>query len=827
MKLESVNPSDNWQERVLVGHWVVPALFEDDAKVFGELRFDGLSRSELNLLYNPKDISLKSNPIDIITIPKIYGECSYYDEALPKNTEVLLFDCFVTKASSPLDLAFNNRPVAEVTITIQHIWLGNGIASIDSKENLRFREFSFGIKGLEEWCGEFRFESQLKTNPCGIRLDYSLPQDIDVYDDRNVCVKLRYSCNIPSFSLGQTELKLAHHARLCIKVKDEQNGLPYYGEFDSLEFYYKMLTSFFSLFIGDCAFAYDLKGLFSATNDAYFYTQRSKQPTCRTRHKKAPYTVYKLISRRFLSITNCFFESFQRHYGELWSLNKYINSFAAIDEKSTSELLFAFEGLFDVVFKAESDAYIKLDSGMIRKGESRTKILELCKDDEVRAFAAQSIQVSLSYAQKLKIALNIARKELPCLLKETDFFRDWVIKQLRHERVTAAHALATDPFNESVFFAIFETVKNLLLWMIMRKSGFSVQEIVHVLTCDYDGEWPVDDLRKHFLESGVDQMFSIIIPVYNVAPYLKECLCSLLAQTYHSWEAICVDDGSTDGSGTILDEYAARDPRFRVVHQDNAGVSAARNAALKNAKGDWLFFLDGDDILHPRMLEEMALCAEKDVDLIFAKHQLINRIDDFKYELVTKSAVKSEKGVVGWQEYFHPIFATAYRTNRFGTLRFKEGLTIGEDRLWHVSALDVAGKIVELDFHGYGYRIREGSATTACVTKKKFCDEISHFVPLLRTIKNSSKKYDAKIVRRVGQSITEYASKDFIRLPKEEKKECLKVWIKVMRQAVQTRALLTPQQMLIRMCIAVGDCCIAVLAMCYIPYWLKLHGLHR
>ena len=68
--------------------------------------------------------------------------------------------------------------------------------------------------------------------------------------------------------------------------------------------------------------------------------------------------------------------------------------------------------------------------------------------------------------------------------------------------------------------------------------------------------------------------FSVIIPVYNVAPYLRECLDSVLKQTFTDWEAICVDDGSTDESGAILDEYAAKDKRFRVIHQANAGVSA-------------------------------------------------------------------------------------------------------------------------------------------------------------------------------------------------------------------------------------------------------------
>lgn len=325
----------------------------------------------------------------------------------------------------------------------------------------------------------------------------------------------------------------------------------------------------------------------------------------------------------------------------------------------------------------------------------------------------------------------------------------------------------------------------------------------------------------------MNPFFSIIIPIYNVVPFLCECLDSVLSQTFTDWEAICVDDGSTDGCAEIIDEYRMRDSRIKVIHQKNAGVSAARNVALEQAKGDWLFFLDGDDILHPKIFEEIAFCAKKDVDIIFAKHQAIRQSGDFKYELEKNGVVEKKQAVVDWQEYFHPIFAAAYRANRFGGLRFKDGLTIGEDRLWYVSALDVAGKTVELDVPGYGYRIREGSATTSCVTKTKFCDEISHFVLLLRIIKNSSKKYDARILRRVGQSLTEYASRDFIRLPKADKKACLKAWIEVMRQAVGTNVLLAPQKMAMRMCMAVRRSTVLILAICYLPYWLKLHGLHR
>ena len=105
--------------------------------------------------------------------------------------------------------------------------------------------------------------------------------------------------------------------------------------------------------------------------------------------------------------------------------------------------------------------------------------------------------------------------------------------------------------------------------------------------------------------------FSIIIPVYNVAPYLRECLDSVLAQTFTDWEAICVDDGSTDGSGAILDEYAVKDNRFRVIHQSNAGVSSARNKALDEAQGEWICFLDSDDKVECHWLEDIADGAKR------------------------------------------------------------------------------------------------------------------------------------------------------------------------------------------------------------------------
>ncbi len=110
-------------------------------------------------------------------------------------------------------------------------------------------------------------------------------------------------------------------------------------------------------------------------------------------------------------------------------------------------------------------------------------------------------------------------------------------------------------------------------------------------------------------------MISIIIPVYNVAAYLERCLQSVIAQEYPDFECILVDDGSTDGSSSICDRYAVANPHFKVIHQPNAGVSAARNRGIDAANGEWLYFIDGDDWME-RDIFDYIDWADTEVDMI-------------------------------------------------------------------------------------------------------------------------------------------------------------------------------------------------------------------
>lgn len=121
-------------------------------------------------------------------------------------------------------------------------------------------------------------------------------------------------------------------------------------------------------------------------------------------------------------------------------------------------------------------------------------------------------------------------------------------------------------------------------------------------------------------------MVSIIVPIFNVVPYLRQCLDSIVNQTYQDLEIILVDDGSTDGCATLADEYAMRDNRIQVIHQANMGLSAARNAGISRASGQYILFIDSDDYIAPNACETLVKAAENgqyDV-VVFSRRRFIN-----------------------------------------------------------------------------------------------------------------------------------------------------------------------------------------------------------
>lgn len=187
--------------------------------------------------------------------------------------------------------------------------------------------------------------------------------------------------------------------------------------------------------------------------------------------------------------------------------------------------------------------------------------------------------------------------------------------------------------------------------------------------------------------------FSIVVPVYNVnGGFLKECIDSVLSQTFIDIELILVDDGSTDDSGILCDDLASKDGRIRVLHKANGGVSSARNKGIAAAQGEWLLFCDADDTLQADCLESVFKTIENGNNDIYKFRHSILKGDGTLRE--TKSEISSR--VVSNDDYLklllrHKIIGSCwgyvFKTKRIKEIRFNTSLTIGEDVLFVLNTL--------------------------------------------------------------------------------------------------------------------------------------------
>lgn len=223
-------------------------------------------------------------------------------------------------------------------------------------------------------------------------------------------------------------------------------------------------------------------------------------------------------------------------------------------------------------------------------------------------------------------------------------------------------------------------------------------------------------------------MLSVIIPVYNAAVFLPRCLESLIGQTYQNLEVICVDDGSSDNSLEILQQYADRDSRIKVIHQENAGVSAARNAGLDVATGEYVTFVDADDWLELDAYEKIVSHMREGVDLVCfgtivegdSKEEEMadkERYYGLKYKgcvnCGTKEIMGTDAGV--WNKLYRRTVMEHWG------IRFPFGLAYGEDACFFVMYASVCRETYFLHERLYHYWVHPASAMARAKKKNVRC----------------------------------------------------------------------------------------------------------
>ena len=200
---------------------------------------------------------------------------------------------------------------------------------------------------------------------------------------------------------------------------------------------------------------------------------------------------------------------------------------------------------------------------------------------------------------------------------------------------------------------------------------------------------------------------SVIVPVYNTEKYLRRCIDSILSQTFTDFELLLINDGSTDSSGEICDQYAAKDERIRVFHKENGGVSSARNVGLDEAKGEWIAFVDSDDYLLSNALdlitdlenEDFVICSyqrfienQNPLSVIYESCRLNTQSLKRFYSLNLHTAILRTP----WGKFF--------RKELIGNLRFNESIRVGEDTLFVIDYSIRVCSCKILDKVSYAYR---------------------------------------------------------------------------------------------------------------------------
>lgn len=225
----------------------------------------------------------------------------------------------------------------------------------------------------------------------------------------------------------------------------------------------------------------------------------------------------------------------------------------------------------------------------------------------------------------------------------------------------------------------------------------------------------------------MNELISIIVPVYNVKPYLEKCVYSITNQTYKNIEVLLIDDGSTDGSDEMCDRLAEEDDRIIVIHQSNKGLSAARNVGIDNSKGEWIAFLDSDDWVEPTMYEELlrlaktkktqiSSCAVNYVTFEGASMNTVtNTGDEFVYDLK-----KIIRGLLTQDRIRFEVWNKLWKRSLIGNTRYISG-QVSEDVYWDRKMFNASKKIAFIDKPLHNYRVSRPGNTNSKFRIARMC----------------------------------------------------------------------------------------------------------
>ena len=283
------------------------------------------------------------------------------------------------------------------------------------------------------------------------------------------------------------------------------------------------------------------------------------------------------------------------------------------------------------------------------------------------------------------------------------------------------------------------------------------------------------------MKKSLTAMISIIIPVYNAELYLRDCIDSILSQSFKHFELLLIDDGSKDNSGAICDEYALKDSRVMASHYKNQGVSVARNLGLKNAHGEWIMFVDADDYLLPHSIKSLYQAAtDNHADFVYGN---TIRRDGIKDKHII-SNLKDQSWINDYGTLAHyGLWGCLFKSEIIKTRNvfFVEGQAYGEDMIFKLMYLKYVSNITTIAAPVYIYRVNPSSVTKStnkirsshhqlkatqilrylALSEK---DNVRYKNTLLKTMKSSRKQVFNDVAFHTVKSDYEEIRKDYYRV---------------------------------------------------------------
>lgn len=294
-------------------------------------------------------------------------------------------------------------------------------------------------------------------------------------------------------------------------------------------------------------------------------------------------------------------------------------------------------------------------------------------------------------------------------------------------------------------------------------------------------------------------MISVIVPIYKVEKFLPKCIESILNQTYSDFELILVDDGSPDKCPEICDEYAAKDQHIVVIHQKNSGVSAARNAGLKKAKGQYIGFVDPDDFIAPDMYEKMVQAMEtSEAELVVCGYDYYDEeyhIDEKRKYRVDSDEVIDQKELMKRMSDMpptirHGVWNKLFKSSLLSEIYFMENLHSSEDVMFLTEYINLVNNAVIVHQPLYKNLVRQGSATHGGLNIESLADSFKahdkmyqDIVSYYPDLKNHSQAFLLDVC-----TLKYNEAKHKIGFVQEEEKEKIRNRLKEMKKFIKRNA---------------------------------------